>query len=166
METQIFSIVQRLDIGRCLSKSSATVLAFSGASVAVLREDWIKDTTWQESHLTRSGWKSGTMRTEKGRYENERDRPDDALLTVRALNKIPFDEKERCKEWSEVRWRSKDAQGIEEAQKKWGCLPKAFPQLSKESAVEHKTLRAISHMQMPPNMRPRGSLVPRERWER
>ena len=106
------------------------------------------------------------MRTEKGRYENERDRPDDALLTVRSLAKVPADENERCKDWSEIRWKSTDAQDVEEAQKKWGCLPKTFPALSKESAAKHKALRAVSHMQMPPKMRPRGTLVPKEWWER
>lgn len=132
--------------------------------MAILREDWLKDVTWREMHLTWVGWKRGTIRTEKGRYEMEIERPPDCLMTVRSLEKIPTDKTEKPADWSEIRWRINDTHRIEAAQEKWGVLPRSFPALSAKTAAEHRGLNTIAAMRLPDVQRPLGRLVKRYGW--
>lgn len=122
------------------------------------KEDWIKDTAWQEVHLTSGGWVKGTIRTEKGRYEAEIGRPHDCLMTVRSLEKIPTDANDRPAEWSEIRWHSRDVQRIETAQENWGVLPHWFPPLA--SDAQHPALKNIDVMKLPEIKRPPGAPAP------
>jgi hypothetical protein len=128
--------------------------------MALAREDWIKDTEWEEWHLTpRAGWVRGTIRDEKGRFEYEIERPPDCLLTVRRLHRVPVDPNVPPAEWSEIRWRAGNTNVIDAAQAKFGVLPHWFPPLSTEAAKAGAGLRTLSLMLLPPRDRPG-----RKRW--
>jgi hypothetical protein len=126
-------------------------------------EDWIKDTAWTEMHLTATGWLRGTKRTEKGRYENEVAPPPDCLMTVRSLECVPADPREKQTEWTEIRWRIPDAERIEQAQENWGVLPRSAPPLSPQSASKHLALKNLSTMRLSELRRPLGKRVKKER---
>ena len=79
-------------------------------------------------HLTPTGWVSGTIRIEKGRYENERDPPPDWLISVRMLQKVPTDPGQAPADWSEIRWCTNDLKALERAQEKFGlALARSSP---------------------------------------
>ena len=37
----------------------------------ITKEDWLKDTVWRETHLTRKNWLKGSARTEKAVLKRE-----------------------------------------------------------------------------------------------
>lgn len=129
--------------------------------MAVPKEDWLKDTAWTEMHLTSTGWRRGTIRAEKGRFENEVDPPPDCLMTVRSLHRIPSNPQEKPTEWSEIRSRVLDMERIEQAQDNWGVLPRHAPPLSTKSASEHPALKNLPAMRLSESRR---SLGRRIRW--
>ncbi len=131
--------------------------------MAVPKQDWIKDTVWTEMHLTATGWVRGTIRTEKGRFENEVDQPPDCLMTVRSLERVPSDPHEKQTEWTEIRWRVPDIERIERAQDNWGVLPYSAPPLSPKSASEHPALSNLPTMRLAELRRPLGKRMKR-RW--
>lgn len=114
--------------------------------------------------LTPTGWVRGTIRDEKGRFEYEIDPPDDCLMIVRYLEKVPSDPNEKAVDWSEIKQRSRDIQGIETAQGKWGVLPQNFPPLSSENASKNGDLRGIHDMGKNRKDRPLGSRIRPGRW--
>ncbi|HVB99087.1 MAG TPA: hypothetical protein VNJ12_07120 [Candidatus Dormibacteraeota bacterium] len=125
----------------------------------VPKEDWLKDTVWSEAHLTLGGWLRGTTRTEKGRFENEVAPPSDCLMTVRSLDLMPSNPKEKPKAFSEIRWRLDDVELIERAQANLGVLPRRAPPLSHESASKHSILKNLALMQLSESRRPVGKIV-------
>ena len=127
-------------------------------------KDWIPQTAWRDMYLTPTRWIWGTVRDEKGRFEREIDPPDDCLMIARRLDKVPTNPLEKEVHWSEIKWRSKDVQGIELAQGKWGVLPQDFPPLSLENAAKHGDLRGIKDMKKSEKIRPLGSRVRLSRW--
>jgi hypothetical protein len=127
--------------------------------VTIPKADWIKDTVWHESHLTPGGWVHGTIRTEKGRFENEVDAPPDRLMTVRSLERVPTDGSEKVSDWSEIRWKTGNVESLEVAQERWGVLPRRAAALSRESASQHPTLKNLLLMMRSENRRPFGSRV-------
>jgi hypothetical protein len=125
--------------------------------MAIPPKDWIKDTEWREVHLTPAGWVSGTIRTEKGRYENERDPPPDCLISVRMLQKMPADPGQAPADWSEIRWCTNDLKALERAQEKFGVLPWHAPALSPSSAASHSAIPGLASMRLSESRRPRPS---------
>jgi hypothetical protein len=131
--------------------------------VTILKSDWLKDTVWVEWHLTAGGWTRGTMRTEKGAFENEVLPPPDCLMSIRTLEFMPTSASEKPADWSVIRWIARDAQRLEAAQEKWGVLPLQAPALSADSANEHPEVKRRAVMQMSENQRPVGTSVRRRR---
>jgi hypothetical protein len=131
--------------------------------MAIPPQDWIKDTEWREVHLTPLGWVRGTIRTERGRYENERDPPPDCLMTVRLLESMPTDPEQKPADWSEIRWYTPDLKSLEEAQGNFGVLPSYAPALSPKSAAAHPMLPGLATMQLSESRRPRGKRM-RRHW--
>lgn len=127
--------------------------------MVISREDWLKDTAWYEAHLTPQGWLAGTRRTEKGRYENEREPPDDRVMTVRCLEKIPAGWDEKPRDWSEIKWVTNDLRLLEHLQKNWGVLPRHAPALGAESAMLHLTVPNVRVMTRSARDRPAGALA-------
>ncbi len=131
--------------------------------MAITQSDWIKDTQWSEYHLTPKGWVSGTVRTEKGRYESATDPPPGRLLTIRSLSCVPSDWKDKPRDWTEIRWATKDVARLKEAQDNWGVLPYTGP-LSDESAAAFSDVPGIHLMKLPAAARPQGIRARRRRW--
>ena len=131
----------------------------------ITKEDWLKDTVWRETHLTRKNWLKGSARTEKGRFEKGIEPPPDRIITIRHLQLIPSDPKEPMKDWSEIAWVGLNDFYLEEAQESWGVLPRRNPPLSANSARRYKDLKNITIMLRPSNERQLGKKIKPWSWQ-
>jgi hypothetical protein len=118
------------------------------------RADWIKDTQWSEKHLTPTGWVYGTNRTERGRFEAEIPPPPDCLLTIRSLSCIPSDWSQKPRDWSEIRWATRDMVRLRQAIERYGWGYTTA--ISAESFAQHRNIPNIELLALPPHERPRG----------
>jgi hypothetical protein len=119
-------------------------------------QDWIKDADWRDIHLTSTGWVKGTRRTEKGRFEDELEPPADRFLTIRIIELVPSSPDELPREWSEIIWHTENRKFLEEAQERFGVLPRYAPPLSFEAADKNSSLPGVSLMRLSDALRPRG----------
>jgi hypothetical protein len=124
--------------------------------MSIPREDWIKDTEWREVHLTSHGWIKGTIRTEKGHFEEVIEPPGDRVLTIRILESVPTNPDEKPGYWCEIIWHSNNRAALEAAQEQCGVLPRYAPALSAASAAKYPTLSNIGLMRLSEDKRPRG----------
>jgi hypothetical protein len=119
-------------------------------------QDWIKDADWRDVHLTSTGWVKGTLRTEKGRFEDEIEPPPDRVLTIRIVESVPSNPEELPKEWSEIIWHTKNQTMLEQAQERWGVLPRSAPPLSSASAAKNPLIPGVPYMRLTDQSRPHG----------
>lgn len=127
------------------------------------RADWSKDTSWTEYHLTPSGWVRGTQRSEGGKFELEIAAPPDTLMTIRSFSCIPSNGNEKPRNWSEIRWATRDTTKLQTAQADWGVLPLVWP-LSPDELTRHRSLPGIDLMGLDYDQRPRGRRQRRGRF--
>jgi hypothetical protein len=144
--------------GRSKGTTSSIFKAAQGFAfdMTIPVEDWIKDTEWREMHLTSHGWIKGTLRTEKGHFEDEIDPPLDRVLTLRILECVPSNPNEKPSDWCEIIWHSRNPATLEAAQEKWGVLPRWAPALSANSAAKYPMLSNLGSMRLSDDKRPRG----------
>ncbi len=122
----------------------------------ILHQDWIKDTDWIEYHLTNRGWARGSIRRERGIFEQPVDVVQGRLMTIRSLETIPSDPKKPVVGKSEIRWITDRIVELERAQDDWGVLPPGAYPLLRDQKERFRDLKHVRLMLLGQKERPWG----------